>query len=558
MARKTTIINLQVDTEPVEDAVGDMSVILAGLEKAVKGVQVQLDKTFGGSAADMDRFSRSLADVLAELRTDLGKLKTATAEAAAPIGAVLVPVLDKAVKGATRLVESIGLVMGALLGTETVTESADGAAEAEKRLESAAASAAKAAKRSLASFDQINRLEGASSVGSSTTGVSNSVQVLPETVTDTLSPQLQAVVEKILALVEPVRNIDFSALTQSLGQLGSVLGELGGIIGQQLEWVWFNVLVPLGTWVVEEAAPVTVDTLTAAVEALGQALQPVLVGIQAMQPYLEPVIGFIGDTVIKTLEALKEQFQKVGQTFAEKGQKIQEIFLGIGQIVAVVWQEMEPILTEMKDTWSAVLDYLGSKVSRVIGTVTDIFHGLVGFVAGVMTGDWERAWEGLKEIFHGSVNGIIGGLNAMIAGVVGGLNGLIGALNKLSFTLPDWDVFGSLAGKQFGLNLPTITAPQIPYLAKGAVLPANRPFLAVVGDQKHGTNVEAPLSTIQEAVAVVMEDMVASNLAGQEAIVGVLRELLDAVLGIRVGDEVIGRAVQRYNRKMAVVKGGNV
>ena len=100
--------------------------------------------------------------------------------------------------------------------------------------------------------------------------------------------------------------------------------------------------------------------------------------------------------------------------------------------------------------------------------------------------------------------------------------------------------------------------PQIPYLAKGAVLPANRPFLAMVGDQRHGTNIEAPLATIQEAVALVMDDMIASNTAGQEMIVGVLRELLEAVMGIRVGDEVIGRAVQRYNRKMAVVKGGYV
>ena len=556
MARKTTIINLQVDTEPVEDAVGDMSVILAGLEKAVKGVQVQLDKTFGGSAVDMNKFSRSLTDALAELRADLGKLKTAVADAAAPIGAVLVPVLDKAVRGAAGLVESIGLVMGALLGTEAVTEGADGAAKAEKRLETAANSAARAAKRSLASFDQINRLEGASSGGSSLTIVPGTVQVLPETVKDTLSPQLQAVVEKIMALLEPVQKIDFSALTQSLGQLGSALGALGGIIGEQLEWAWFNILVPLGTWVVEEAGPAAVDMLAAAFAMLGQALQPVLAGIRAMKTYLETVIGFIGEIAILTLEALGEQFRKVGQIFAEKGWKIQEIFLGIGQIVAAVWSQMEPILTAIKGTWGAMLEYFGSQASSVIGTVIDIFHGLVEYVAGVMTGEWERAWEGLKEILCGCVNGIIGGLNAMIAGVVGGLNGLIGALNKLSFTLPDWDVFGSLAGKQFGLKLQTITAPQIPYLAKGAVLPANRPFMAVVGDQKHGTNVEAPLSTIQEAVAVVMEDMIASNLAGQEAIVGVLRELLDAVLGIRVGDEVIGRAVQRYNRKMAIMKGG--
>ena len=78
----------------------------------------------------------------------------------------------------------------------------------------------------------------------------------------------------------------------------------------------------------------------------------------------------------------------------------------------------------------------------------------------------------------------------------------------------------------------------------------------MVGDQKHGTNIEAPLETIQEAVAMVMDQYAASNLAGQEAIIGVLREILEAILGIEIGDDVIGQAVARYNRKMAVVRGG--
>lgn len=98
--------------------------------------------------------------------------------------------------------------------------------------------------------------------------------------------------------------------------------------------------------------------------------------------------------------------------------------------------------------------------------------------------------------------------------------------------------------------------PPIPKLAQGAVLPANRPFLAVVGDQKHGTNVEAPLGVIQEAVALELTNLVQSNLAGHEATVAVLRQILEAVLGIEIGDEVIGRAVGRYNAAMAVMRGG--
>ena len=85
---------------------------------------------------------------------------------------------------------------------------------------------------------------------------------------------------------------------------------------------------------------------------------------------------------------------------------------------------------------------------------------------------------------------VIGAIYSAIAGVVNGLGGIVEAV-------------GNLIGQEWGFSMPT-HPPQIPYLAQGAVLPANKPFLAMVGDQKHGTNVEAPLATIQEALANVL------------------------------------------------------
>ena len=98
--------------------------------------------------------------------------------------------------------------------------------------------------------------------------------------------------------------------------------------------------------------------------------------------------------------------------------------------------------------------------------------------------------------------------------------------------------------------------PEIPALARGAVIPPNRKFLAVLGDQRSGTNVEAPLETIQEAVAMVMEDVIQSNLAGHEATVEILRQILEAVLGIELDGETLTRVVNNHNRKMAMVRGG--
>ena len=138
-----------------------------------------------------------------------------------------------------------------------------------------------------------------------------------------------------------------------------------------------------------------------------------------------------------------------------------------------------------------------------------------------------------------------------LSAVVTGINAVINALNGLSFDLPD--IFG---GGHVGFHISTLTAPQIPYLAQGAVIPANREFLAVLGDQSHGTNVEAPLDTIKQAVAEVMEDLQAGQMAGFEAVVSVLREILSAVYGIELTDEDVGHAVQRWQRKQLTATGG--
>lgn len=165
------------------------------------------------------------------------------------------------------------------------------------------------------------------------------------------------------------------------------------------------------------------------------------------------------------------------------------------------------------DAFNWLLELVGAIVGNIIdffGNIVDGLSGIVDFIAGVFTGDWERAWEGIKKIFKSiwdgianlvkiPINLIIGFINKMIKGVVGGLNNMIRALNKISFETPDWLPFG-MGGKKFGLNIKTISAPQIPYLATGAVIPPNAPFMAVLGDQRRGNNIEAPESLIRRIV----------------------------------------------------------
>ncbi len=153
-------------------------------------------------------------------------------------------------------------------------------------------------------------------------------------------------------------------------------------------------------------------------------------------------------------------------------------------------------------------------ITDIINSIIQVLEGVVDFLTGVFTLNWEQAFKGLEKITHGFLNGFIGLaegavnliislVNGLVRAVCAGVNAVISALNSLlSFDVPDWvPIWG---GKSWSINLPSVSAPQIPKLtiprlATGTVIPPNKEFLAVLGDQKQGTNIEAPLETIKQA-----------------------------------------------------------
>ena len=109
----------------------------------------------------------------------------------------------------------------------------------------------------------------------------------------------------------------------------------------------------------------------------------------------------------------------------------------------------------------------------------------------------ETIWNGIKNFIRPAVNGIIGFINGLIDGITSGMNTVIRALNRIRFDV-DIPLFGNF--KFDGFNLSTLSAPSIPYLASGAVIPPNAPFMAVLGDQRNGNNLEMPESLLRRII----------------------------------------------------------
>ena len=190
---------------------------------------------------------------------------------------------------------------------------------------------------------------------------------------------------------------------------------------------------------------------------------------------IKPVLGWIG-------EKLEWLWNNIFKPF-------------IAWVVGVFVELFKNAWDIIKETIQIAADFIGG----IIDSIKQIFTGIIDFITGRFTGDWEKAWEGLKSIFKGIINGIITIFESMINFIINGINTFIGGL----------DVVVSKVGEIFGADwsvpkIPSVSLTRIPPLAQGAVLPPNQPFLAMVGDQKHGTNIEAPLSTIEEAVENVL------------------------------------------------------
>ncbi len=185
---------------------------------------------------------------------------------------------------------------------------------------------------------------------------------------------------------------------------------------------------------------------------------------------------------------------------------------------------------------SLIID-LKLSVNKIKDLVVNIFKKVKESVIGI--------WDGIVKGIKSAVNGIIGFINGMISGVAKGINAIIGLLNNLSFDIPDW--VPEFGGKTFGFDIPKITPPKIPYLATGAVIPPNAPFMAMLGDQTNGRNLEAPEDLIRQIVR-------------EEA--GVNTQILDALLQIAkntretadkdliIGDREIAKANLRGQNSM--------
>ena len=292
------------------------------------------------------------------------------------------------------------------------------------------------------------------------------------------------------------RNIDemFSILSEWFDFIQSAIKDVRDILTQ----VWNDKLNPM-------------------FDSLKRALSDLLgIILDAWYKYAAPILHEIGDAVKELwdtyLKPVADDFMNIIGTI---GHLIALLFENI--VVPYIKKVIEVLGPKLRDAISIIISVVklaAEVVMTVIGWVTGVLRSLLEFVEIGFTQGWDKAWQHLKESFgkvwDGMLEKLKGILNTMLEIVEKTINLFVHAINsisgKLSGALSDIEIPEWLGGGTINVNIPELPDVHIPRLAQGAVIPPNKEFLALLGDQKSGTNIETPLATMVEAFKQAMRE----------------------------------------------------
>ena len=224
------------------------------------------------------------------------------------------------------------------------------------------------------------------------------------------------------------------------------------------------------------------------------------------------LIGLVVSLCVGIAALIIQYWDKIKAVLSIIISYIQGIITTIGTIVTAAIQTILNIAFDLiKGAITTVVNLLSGIISTIASILNAIYSTIVNVVKAIVTGStaplgniltaWVNVFNSIKNtvlgIFNGLwggikgvINSIISGINTMANGVINGINTVIRAMNSIPAV---------------NINIPTVGNIHIPHLAKGAVIPPNKEFMAVLGDQKSGTNIEAPLDTIKQALMETMQ-----------------------------------------------------
>ena len=342
-------------------------------------------------------------------------------------------------------------------------------------------------------------------------------------------PVLQGLAEQFKGLLE--------------GPLGDAILKIEAFLGKlidSLKLLWESVLVPLINWIIANLLPVVAKIIdvvgTTAIKVLESLIKIIgdvtdtlsgiidfLVGVftgdwelawQGIKEIADGAWSFIKDVVSGAWEIIKTVTKGALSIIKSI---ISTAWNAIKALTSTIWNAIKKTLSglwnSLKSTASTVFNAIKTKVvgvwdsvknktSKTWENVATFVSNKVEAIKNAITNKFNAARDAVRSAFEGIVDFIKAPINQAISIVnnaVGMINNAIGGIES-AFSFGPWTVPTPFGSKTIGFHATFPRIGTIPYLASGAVIPPRSEFLAVLGDQKKGNNLEAPESLLRQIV----------------------------------------------------------
>ena len=272
--------------------------------------------------------------------------------------------------------------------------------------------------------------------------------------------------------------------------------------------------------------------------------------------------GIINSVMVAIGNIVVEGIRMIGGMIANSSP---EILLAIGALIAAVMLGVPAMLSGFPAIVVAgivaVIAAIWAKKDEILDVCKNILFGIQAVFSGIP--DWFRtkfteAWTAVKnvfskggQIFNGIKEGILSGLKAVVNALITGINKVVSIpFNGINSALRGIKSVNILGLKPFDW-IKEISVPQIPHLAKGAVIPPNREFMAVLGDQNRGNNIETPEDLLRK---IYREESGGAN----AEVLSILQAILEAIREgkiLMVDKRQLGKVVQEALGQMARASG---